>query len=281
MEIECPNCGTWYRVDADQLNPAGARVRCSSCGHRFLAFPDGQAEAGPDLPPGTEPGEGGEPDQGGRRQGSAKPRPPRQPGAAAGKPAGPKGRRDRPGAVGQAGGRRRLPSLFLGLLILLLVGGLVAELGYAFRAQLLGQPWLRSAVKGGLDLTGVDWELPIALDHFWARDVQARLVTLASGRRVTLVEGYLVNRAPFAQRPPRLELRAASPGSQVRYRKIHVPGRRFQLGDTPEADELRRRWQSAQESFPAEMRPGQEEAFVVVLADVPPGVRRFRVEMVE
>jgi predicted Zn finger-like uncharacterized protein len=311
MQIECPSCGTRYRVDASRLKPEGTRVRCSTCGHRFLAFPewdsgesweldlgedfgDGSGEeaipgeSGPAdiLPPeagglpvreAVEPGEA-EPGEAGPEATGA----PAETGAPQGRSraAHRKGRkRQRP--TPHSGSRRRASSLFLSLLVLLLLAGLVAELGYAFRGQLLAQPWVRSAVKGGLDLAGVGWELPIALRHYRAEAVNARLVTLASGRRVTLVEGLLVNDAPFDQRPPRLELRAKGPGGQVRYRKVRAPGTRFDLARAMDAEDLARTWRAARADFPETMQAGQEAPFVVVLSDVPPGVRRFQVAMVE
>lgn|GEM_PF-5435492 len=301
MEIECPNCGTRYRVDANRLKPEGTRVRCSTCNHRFLAFPEWPSEDGWDLDLGLDLGEDepaverGAPDLG-EALSEREPTQPAGDGGAAETPVaepapepaaapGPSRRerkaRKRARAVRQADSSRRRSSWLLGLLVFLLVGGLVAELGYAFRAQLLGQPWVRSAVQGGLDLAGLEWELPIALRHYRVEAVNARLVTLASGRRVTLVEGLLINRAPFAQRPPRLELRASGPGGQVRFRRIKAPGTRIELSGGMDAADLRRQWEQARAAFPAAMAAGDEAPFVVVLTDVPAGIRRFQVEMVE
>ena len=173
-----------------------------------------------------------------------------------------------------------MASLLLGLLVLLLVAGLVVELGYAFRAQLLAHPWVRATVQQGLDIAEVDWELPVALSRYRAEDVEARLVTLSSGRRVTLMEGRLVNTAPFAQGPPKLELRADTPGSGVRYRRIKAPGEPFPVTEQMDAENLRQQWERARAAFPRGLGPGQRKPFVVVLADVPPGSRRFQVELV-
>jgi hypothetical protein len=111
--------------------------------------------------------------------------------------------------------------------------------------------------------------------------INARLITLSSGRRVTLLEGLLVNGAPFSQRPPRLELRAEGPGGRVRFRRVAAPGTRLDLSRGMDAAALRERWEAARADFPTTMTAGQEEPFLVVLTDVPPGVRRFQVEMVE
>ncbi|MEF8792339.1 DUF3426 domain-containing protein [Thiohalorhabdus sp.] len=162
---------------------------------------------------------------------------------------------------------------------MLLVAGLALELGYAFRTQLLAQPWVRATTQKGLEVAGVDWKLPVALSRYRVEGVQARLVTLASGRRVTLMEGLLINSASFAQPSPRLELRADTPGSGVRYRRIKAPGEPFAVTGDMDAEQLRRRWEGARAAFPQRLGPGQSEPFVVVLADVPPGSRRFRVEL--
>lgn len=297
MQIECPNCGTRYRVDADRLRPEGTRVRCSNCNYRFLAFPEWQSEDGWDLDLGLDFGAGADDSDESPAAGPAEAPltadeegtagvAPSAPGGEAGGRRPADGRRRsrgkrRRGPPRQADSGRRASSLMLGLLVLLLVGGLVAELGYAFRSQLLAQPWVRSAVKGGLGLAGLDWELPIALGHYRVDAINARLITLSSGRRVTLLEGLLVNGAPFSQGPPRLELRAEGPGGRVRFRKVVAPGSRLDLDRGMVAADLRQRWQQARADFPETMGPGQEEPFLVVLTDVPPGVRRFQVEMVE
>ena len=157
--------------------------------------------------------------------------------------------------------------------------GLILELGYAFRSQWLAWPWARSAVAGGLTLAGWDVELPIALSKYRVDAINARRVTLTSGRHVTLVQGLLTNGASFAQRPPRLELSALDPGQQVRFRRLAEPGRRMDLSPPVAREALAQQWQRARQAFPAEMTPGQEVPFVVVLEDVPPGIKRFRVQM--
>lgn len=39
MILSCPNCQLQFRIDPAALGEAGRRVRCSSCGHRWLAKP--------------------------------------------------------------------------------------------------------------------------------------------------------------------------------------------------------------------------------------------------
>ncbi|HKJ70197.1 MAG TPA: DUF3426 domain-containing protein [Gammaproteobacteria bacterium] len=273
MEIECPQCGTRYRVDDARLQPQGTRVRCSTCGHRFLAYPrlrpeeHGDLELGRDLAPGprSPAAEAPAPEAGGKGRTGRESRKER--------------RRQRP--VRQAGSSRRAGSWLMALLVLLLMAGLALEVGYAFRARLLAQPWVRTAVEEGLRLAGVSWQLPVALRHYRVRGVQVRRVTLASGRRVTLLEGRLINRASFAQRRPQLEVRARGPGDEIRFRQVADPGTRFPTADAMTLDELGRRWREARATFPETLRPGQAVPFLVVLADVPPGVRRFQVELVD
>lgn len=44
MIVTCPSCGASFKVDPARLGPAGRRVRCSSCGHRWLVRPEAPAE---------------------------------------------------------------------------------------------------------------------------------------------------------------------------------------------------------------------------------------------
>lgn len=46
MQLTCPSCGTRYRLDAASLGPEGRVVRCSRCGHSWLArAPEERPEA--------------------------------------------------------------------------------------------------------------------------------------------------------------------------------------------------------------------------------------------
>ena len=44
MILTCPECATSYFVDDDRIPPAGRTVKCSSCGNRWKALPEGEAE---------------------------------------------------------------------------------------------------------------------------------------------------------------------------------------------------------------------------------------------
>ena len=59
MYIECQQCDTTFRLDESQLKPTGSKVRCSQCGHIFVALPPAaepalaaQAIAAPTTAPG-------------------------------------------------------------------------------------------------------------------------------------------------------------------------------------------------------------------------------------
>lgn len=57
MILTCPDCATSYFVDEGRIPPQGRKVRCSACGHRWTAGPDGPtAEASAAEPP-PAPGE--------------------------------------------------------------------------------------------------------------------------------------------------------------------------------------------------------------------------------
>jgi len=256
MELCCPECGTRFRVNPSLLQPEGTRVRCSVCGHRWTAFPEDRTE--PLEEPATAEVE---------------------PAPIAEEPGSPS--RSAPSPAGRQSGRAvRSSSLLLKMLVVLLVLGLILELGYAFRSHWLAWPWARSAVTGGLDLLGwEEVELPVALRHYRVEGVHARQLTLTSGRHVTLVQGRLVNEAPFAQRPPHLELSGSGNGERVRFRRIRRPGERMALTSPVDARTLAERWRQAREAFPERLRAGQGVPFVVVLDDVPAGIKRFRVQM--
>lgn len=43
MIISCPSCETQFNIDEARLAPDGKKVRCSKCGHVWLAAPGGQS----------------------------------------------------------------------------------------------------------------------------------------------------------------------------------------------------------------------------------------------
>lgn len=58
MILTCPECATSYFVDDARIPAEGRRVRCSSCGHRWTAGPDGPIPDVPEIevaPPEPEP----------------------------------------------------------------------------------------------------------------------------------------------------------------------------------------------------------------------------------
>lgn len=59
MILTCPECATRYHLDPASLGPAGRRVRCASCGQRWLAQPPADApkvlELSPSAPLGFMP----------------------------------------------------------------------------------------------------------------------------------------------------------------------------------------------------------------------------------
>jgi predicted Zn finger-like uncharacterized protein len=54
MILTCTECATSYFVDDSRIPPAGRRVKCSSCGHRWRAGPDGPLPDAPEPVPDLE-----------------------------------------------------------------------------------------------------------------------------------------------------------------------------------------------------------------------------------
>jgi predicted Zn finger-like uncharacterized protein len=54
MILTCPECATSYFVDDSRIPPAGRRVKCSSCGHRWRAGPEGPLPDAPEPAPDLE-----------------------------------------------------------------------------------------------------------------------------------------------------------------------------------------------------------------------------------
>ena len=50
MILTCPDCATSYFVDDDRVPPQGRLVKCSSCGNRWRAMPEGASEPEPGSP---------------------------------------------------------------------------------------------------------------------------------------------------------------------------------------------------------------------------------------
>lgn len=63
MILTCPECATSYFVEDDRVPPRGRSVKCSSCGARWRALPDGEPELEiappPPAPPIAQPGDNG------------------------------------------------------------------------------------------------------------------------------------------------------------------------------------------------------------------------------
>jgi predicted Zn finger-like uncharacterized protein len=175
---------------------------------------------------------------------------------------------------------------FVKLLVGVLVLALLGELAYVFRVRLLSYAQPRALAERALDELQrrypIDWQLPVAVTHYQVKGLSAQRVELPSGKQVTVLQGSLRNNATFDQRPPRIAVRALGAGDRVLYRRTLKPGRPFQAQAAGEQGEtaLDRAWRHAREEFPARFDPGRAQPFQLVLDGVPPGVRSFRLKMV-
>jgi predicted Zn finger-like uncharacterized protein len=50
MILDCPSCNARYELPEDLIGPAGARVRCPSCGASFAVDPAGRRVSEPPAP---------------------------------------------------------------------------------------------------------------------------------------------------------------------------------------------------------------------------------------
>lgn len=50
MIVDCPSCGTRFRLDESALGAAGRRLRCSVCDHVWFRAPPEAAGGGTDAP---------------------------------------------------------------------------------------------------------------------------------------------------------------------------------------------------------------------------------------
>lgn len=171
---------------------------------------------------------------------------------------------------------------FLRLLLVVLILALLAELAYVFRVRILGYAMPRQLTEQALERLELDWQLPVAVTRYHVEGLAAQRMELPSGKQVTVLRGELVNSAAFAQRPPRMAVRALGAGERVLYRQTLTPGRPFRAEAAGEQGEttLDRASRHAREQFPRRFEPQGSQAFQLVLDGVPPGVRRFRLEMV-
>lgn len=54
MILSCPSCATRYRADASTFGAQSRKVRCASCGHVWMAKPEIDAAALPEIQPAAE-----------------------------------------------------------------------------------------------------------------------------------------------------------------------------------------------------------------------------------
>jgi predicted Zn finger-like uncharacterized protein len=166
MILTCPDCATSYFVDEGRIPPTGRRVKCTSCGRRWTAGPDGPlGEPEPALATALEP----EPIPPAPQPVASEPPPAPRPA----RPSTPTPRR------GSAGGGRALVWAGAAALAAALIAGVIV-----FRDQIVRVWPLSSAAYAGLGL-GVDAGLVI-------EQVRAQPV-FVEGRPALAVTGAIRN----------------------------------------------------------------------------------------
>lgn len=182
MILTCPECATSYFVDDDRIPPAGRSVKCSSCGARWKALPDGETAPPKPPPPPAAPAE-------------LAPTPPEDLDFVPTVPVRPKG-----GRAGRGkSDRKGAPVMALGVAVLALVAGL-AGAAAIFREQVAGMipgaAPLYAAIglpvnALGLNFEGVAWK-----------------PAFAAGRPVMAVTGAIRNttKHPVDSPPVRIRL---------------------------------------------------------------------------
>ena len=55
MILTCPRCATRYVVGEDQVGPQGRKVKCASCGERWMASPEPETPPQPAEPEPADP----------------------------------------------------------------------------------------------------------------------------------------------------------------------------------------------------------------------------------
>jgi predicted Zn finger-like uncharacterized protein len=194
MQTRCPTCDTIYRVLPRQLAVAGGWVRCSLCHEVFHGYENRIHDDRPPPPDGN--------DDPTLPHFSAMPGAPATPAPVApGEPFPPplaeawQTPPPRPSAARRLGGA---------LLLLLALGGLLAQAGWHWRGTLLAlpetAPWMQQLC------TGLDCRLPpprdLAQIELLSRDIRQH----PARNGALLITATLVNRATFAQPWPLLEV---------------------------------------------------------------------------
>ena len=51
MIVQCPSCASRYRIRDSNIPPSGGKIRCPSCSHSFVVYPEGAQPSAPPAQP--------------------------------------------------------------------------------------------------------------------------------------------------------------------------------------------------------------------------------------
>ncbi len=187
MNLTCPSCDSTFRIDPDQIGPAGRQVRCGSCGHGWTQpqLSEDETPAAVEAPAAAEAPAEPEVQAPPPEEGPLQEEPPAEEKPAAVLSASRRrGTKPRATPPPGASGRR----IAAGWIIFFLVAGALAAGAYFGRAQIVAA---LPAAAELYRLAGLPVEPPLG-DGLELRDVKS-VRRLIDGERVVVIEGTVAN----------------------------------------------------------------------------------------